>query len=381
MSSGSDRMSRASRRAPARAGDALGAIDTPALLLDLDAFQANLSTVQREVAVAGGRLRPHGKAHRCAEIALRQIRAGAVGICCQKLTEAEIFVDAGVGDVLISNQVVGERKADRVALLARRARVAVCVDSPVHVEQLARAARARAAHIDLMIEVDVGQGRCGVTEPSQALALARQIAAASPWLRLRGLQAYHGRAQHQREPWQRRDSIARAAAIAREVRDALALEGSACDEVSGGGTGSYPCELASGVYTEIQAGSYVLMDADYAANTLDDGQPALRQALIVLTTVISARPGHAVLDAGLKSMSAESGLPACAEPGWSTMSISDEHLVLRKTGAGRELSIGDMVRVVPSHCDPTVNLHDFFVVIAGDRVEAIWPVDARGASG
>jgi D-serine deaminase-like pyridoxal phosphate-dependent protein len=366
-------------RAPARVGDDLSMIDTPALILDLPAFQANLDAVQRRVTAGGLKLRPHAKAHKCVEIARRQIAAGAAGICCQKVAEAEVFVAAGIGDVLVTNEVVGPRKLDRLAVLARRARIGLCVDAPVHVEAVARAAQRHAVTIDVMIEIDVGQGRCGVADIPEALALAGAISAYPEHLRLRGLQAYHGGAQHRRSPAERQAAIVAAARIASACAAALRGAGHPCDEISGAGTGSYANELASGVYTEVQAGSYVLMDADYAANEPDARDPPLQQALYVVATVISARADRVVVDAGLKALSAESGVPRSGEPGWGSVSISDEHLVLRAQGGGRMLAIGDQIRLVPSHCDPTVNLHDWMVGVAGKRVESVWPVDARGA--
>ncbi len=394
------------KRAPARAGDGLGAVDTPALLVDLDAFDANLAVMAQRAAQAGVRLRPHAKAHKSLEIARRQMAAGAVGVCCQKVSEAEVFVRGGILDVLVSNQVVGARKLDRLAMLARTARVAVCVDHPVQVAQLAAAARKRSVRIDVLIEIDVGMGRCGVAGPDEAVALWQLIRSHSGELHLRGLQAYQGRAQHLRDPQERRDAINHAAVKAVQVRRALQAEGAVITEITGGGTGTYVNELDSGIYTEIQPGSYVLMDADYGRNHSDERDAPLRQVIHVLATVISAHGDRAVLDAGLKALSAECGPPLSAEPGWLVASISDEHVVLRRQGgaafalsstsasasmdapapglaalvpAVRSLEPGDKVRLVPSHCDPTVNLHDWYVALDGDKVDAIWPVDARGA--
>ncbi len=368
-------------RSPARAGDSIADVDTPALLLDLDAFQANLAAVHRRVEQAGLALRPHGKAHKCPEIARRQLAAGAVGLCVQKIAEAEVFVAAGVPDVLVSNEVIGERKADRVAQLARRARVAVCVDHALQVAQLAAAARRREATIDVLIELDVGQGRCGVLTPAQAVALAQAIAGHAPALRLRGLQAYHGRAQHLRAPEERAATIETSARRAREARDALRAGGYACEVITGGGTGTYVNELASGVWTEVQPGSYVLMDADYARNAPDARAPTLAQALYGLCSVISARPGHAVLDGGLKTFAVDSGPPVPMAIGWGVANVSDEHTVLTAHAADAEpLAVGDRLRLVPGHCDPTMNLHDWLVVTRGDRVEDVWPIAARGAS-
>jgi D-serine deaminase-like pyridoxal phosphate-dependent protein len=365
--------------APARPGDALADVDTPALLLDLAAFEHNVAAVHGFVAARRGRLRSHGKAHKCSEIGRRQVAAGAVGLCCQKVGEAEAFVAGGIGDVLVSNVIVGESKARRLAALARRARVGVCVDSALQVEQIGRAARAAEAPVGVLIEIDVGQSRCGVGSTDEALALAQRIASYAPWLQLRGLQAYHGRAQHLRAPAQRREAIEAAAARAREVQGALRAAGLGCDEVCGGGTGTYRYELASGVYTELQAGSYVLMDADYADNEPDPEAPALRQALTVLCTAITVRPTHVVLDGGLKAFAVDSGKPRMVLPGWTVLGLSDEHTVMRAQAGTPALRLADKVQLVPGHCDPTVNLHDWIVAHRDGRVEGVWPVDARGA--
>ena len=364
---------------PARPGDPIDAVDTPALLLDLDAFERNLGGVHAYARARGVAVRSHGKAHKCSEIARRQVAAGAVGVCCQKVGEAEVFVEGGVRDVLVSNVVVGASKARRLAALAARARVAVCVDSAVQVEQLAAAARAAGARLDVLIEVDVGARRCGVTSPEEALALAARVAAEAPWLSLRGLQAYHGGAQHKRTPEERAHAIARAASLASQVRTALVAAGHPCAVVTGAGTGSYRHEIASGVWNELQPGSYVLMDADYALNTPDPDVPALAHALTVLCTLITVRPDHAVLDGGLKTFAVDSGKPRMLLSGWRTGSISDEHTVVEPEDGAVPLAVGQKVALVPGHCDPTVNLHDWIVATRAGRVEAVWAVDARGA--
>ncbi len=367
------------QRAPARQGDALDDVDTPALVLDLDVFEANLLAVQQAASNAGVALRPHAKAHKTPEIAARQQAAGAVGVCCQKVSEAEVFVAAGIRDVLVANEVVGARKLSRLAALARTARIAVCVDHPSQVVALADAVRLAGTRVEVLIEIDVGQQRCGVPDAASALVLARAIRDAGPELALRGLQAYHGRAQHLRDPAQRAEAIAAASRRAADIRDALLADGHPCAVVTGGGTGTFRHEIASGVFTEVQPGSYVLMDADYAANEPDAQGPAFGQALSVLATVMSVQAGHVVLDAGLKALSTDSGPPVSMEPGWRVGSLSDEHATLLPAGGGRVLGLGDRVRLIPGHCDPTVNLHDWMLGVRALRIEAVWPVSARGA--
>ncbi len=366
---------------PARIGDSLDQVDTPALMLDLDVFEANLAAVHGAVARAGLALRAHAKAHKCVEIARRQVAAGAVGLCCQKVGEAEIFVAAGIGDVLVSNQVIGASKLARLARLSHQARVGVCVDHPAQVAALAQAVRAAQGRVEVLIEVDVGGARCGVTSTAQVLELAHAVQAQAPYLALRGLQAYHGAAQHRRSPQARREAIAQACETAEAARQALLAAGLPCPVITGGGTGTYPQEAASGLYTEVQPGSYVLMDADYFANEPDPAAPVLRQALTVRCQVISERPGQVVLDGGLKAFAVDSGLPRPLAAGWRTASVSDEHLVMRHIAGETPvaLGIGDRVEVVPGHCDPTVNLHDSLVVHRGGRVVDLWRIDARGA--
>ncbi len=382
---------------PAAPGDPLGRVDTPALVLDLDAFEANVAALHANAAARGVRVRAHGKAHRCPEISRRQVAAGAVGVCCQKVGEAEGFAEAGIADILVSNEIVDPAKLERLARLARRVRLAVCVDHPGAVAALARACRQAQARIDVLIELDVGQGRCGVATIDEVMALARAVATAAPALRLRGLQAYHGSAQHLRTVQARSQAIAGAARRAALARDTLRSAGFGCDEVSGGGTGTFAYEVASGVYTEIQPGSYALMDLDYRANEPDAAAPAMRQAIGVMMSVMSVRAAHAVLDGGLKAVSVDSGLPALRLPGWRVRGVSDEHTVIEPLEAGRTVPagegssapapllshlpvLGQRCVLDPGHCDPTVNLHDWVVAYRGDRVEAVWPVLPRDAS-
>ncbi|UCE31170.1 MAG: DSD1 family PLP-dependent enzyme [Burkholderiales bacterium] len=381
---------------PAAVGDPVEAIDTPALVLDMPAFERNLDALDaafesaragRDDGAAPLALRPHAKSHKCPDIARIQLARGAIGVCCQKGAEAEVFVEAGIGDVLITNELVGQAKAERVARLARRARVGVCVDHRLQVEQLGRAAHEAGTVVELLIELDVGQQRCGVADAEAAVALAR-IIATQPALRLRGLQAYHGSAQHLRAAASRREAIATATARARAARDALLGAGFACDEICGAGTGTFVEEAAGGVYTELQPGSYVFMDLDYRRNLSAPADPDLRQALFVLCSVISRAHGggaRAILDAGLKAFAVDSGAPEPLAPGWRTDRLSDEHCVLRPAedapAEAPALEVGARMLMVPGHCDPTVNLHDWICAVRHGRVEAVWPVAARGALG
>ena len=366
---------------PARVGDTLADVDTPALILDLDKFDSNLERLMRSSTVRGIRVRPHAKSHKCVQIARRQMASGAIGICCQKTSEAAAFLDGGLTDILISNEVVGERKAAQLAQLAGAypaARVGVCVDDVRNVRQLAAACKAAAGKLDVYIELDVGHGRAGVPDSHAVVDLAREVQSYEA-LRLRGLHAYHGSAQHRRTVRERRQAISLAAALAGAARDSMLLHGIPCDIVTGGGTGTFPYETGSGVYNEIQPGSYAFMDVDYSKNEFDPVSPAFEQALFVLTTVMSVRSDRATLDAGLKAFSTDSGPAMPAFEGWQVRGVSDEHTVLVRIGDGPDLALGDKPLLIPGHVDPTFNLHDSVVVISGDAVVAVWPIDARGA--
>lgn len=367
------------QRMPARIGDPVTAIDTPALCVDVAAFERNLARMAD--ATKGIRLRPHAKSHKCATIARAQLARGAVGICCQKTDEAAAFIDAGIGDVLVTNEVVGARKAARLAALARSANVGVLVDAMAAVETLSAAATDAGVRLDAYVEVDVGANRCGVAPGTAVVELAVAIGRA-PGLRFRGLQAYHGSAQHLREPMERRAAIASAAAIARQMRELLVGAGLDCAIVTGAGTGTWQHERDSGVYDELQPGSYVFMDADYARNVFNADELAFEQSLFVVASVMSAPSADRVIvDAGLKAFSFDSGPPVVhGRAGARYVKASDEHGVLQ-IDAGRSVALDERIWLVPGHCDPTVNLYDWIVATRDGVVEGIWPIEARGALG
>lgn len=362
-------------RAPAAVGDTLAGIDTPALVLDLEAFEANLAALGDSLRGRKVRVRPHAKTHKSIDIAKRQMAAGAVGVCCQKVSEAEVLVEGGIGDVLVSNEVVGAQKLERLAALSRRAKIGVCVDHPDALRALAESG----AQCDVYVELDVGMRRCGV-EPHDVVVLAKEIGN-HPELRFAGLQAYHGRAQHVRSLAERRAAIAGAKERVLAAKALLAKEGIACPSVTGAGSGTYMLEVEAGAWDEIQPGSYVFMDADYARNEWAAPLPRFRHALFVLTTVMSRPAGdRAIVDAGLKASSVDSGMPLVWQrPGLVYRSASDEHGWIEVGAEASAPPLGEKLLLVPGHCDPTVNLYDWYVGIRGDRVEALWPVSARGA--
>lgn len=368
----------------ARPGAPLDGVDTPALLLDLDAFERNLDRMQAAADAAGVSLRPHAKAHKCPPAALAQIARGAVGVCCQKASEALPFVAAGVMDVHVSNELASPSKAALLARAARSARVSVCVDDARQVDALGVAAEAAGSRLGVLVEIDVGQGRCGVADAASVQRLLDRIGR-HPRLDFRGLQAYHGGVQHVRARAERRDRALRAADRAGAVVAALSGAGVRCETVTGGGSGSVEFDLRSGVYTEVQPGSYAFMDRDYADNEDDGGLLRFEHALFLAATVMStAAAAHVVVDAGLKSLAVDSGLPAVWPPGAGLgyTQANDEHGIVAAVAEGRAglPALGTLLRLVPGHCDPTFNLHDELVAFRGATVEAVWPIAARGLS-
>jgi D-serine deaminase-like pyridoxal phosphate-dependent protein len=354
-------------------------VDTPALVLDLDAFEANVRRLAQ--AVTGRvRVRAHAKTHKCPEIGKRQVAAGAVGLCCQKVSEAEAMVEGGIADVLVSNEVVGAGKLARLAALARRAKLGVCVDSAQNVRDLETAMKRAGARIDVYVELEVGMRRCGVEPGEPALALAREIVAA-PSLRFAGMQAYHGRAQHIRSIAERRSVIANSFLHVKNTRALLNKAGIDCPIVTGAGSGTFMFEVELGAWDEIQPGSYVFMDADYARNEWAAPLPRFEHSLFVLATVMSRpHPALAVVDAGLKASSVDSGMPGVWQrPGLTYTHASDEHGWVEIGRAEAAPALGDKLLLVPGHCDPTVNLYDWYVCVRKGVVEALWPITARGA--
>ncbi|XAH25360.1 DSD1 family PLP-dependent enzyme [Xylophilus sp. GW821-FHT01B05] len=365
-------------------GAPLASVDTPALLLDLAAFERNLDRMQAAAVAAGVQLRPHAKAHKTPAVALAQVARGAVGICCQKASEAIPFVQAGITDIHISNQLASPAKAVLLAQLAQHARISVCVDDAAQISALAGATHAAGSQLGVFVEIDIGQGRCGVADADAVLRLVEQIAQ-HPQLSFRGLQAYHGSLQHLRAHAERRSRAQQAAERTGQVVAALAKAGVACPTVTGGGSGSVEFDLASGVYTEVQPGSYAFMDRDYGDNEYA-GALRFEHALFLATTVMSATTRtHVVTDAGLKSLAVDSGLPAIWQQGAASSTLryvqaNDEHGIVQPIDDATLPPLGSVLQLVPGHCDPTFNLHDELVGFRGDVVESVWPISARGLS-
>ncbi|MDR3444143.1 MAG: DSD1 family PLP-dependent enzyme [Dyella sp.] len=358
-------------------------IQTPCLILDLDALERNIRKMGDYARTHGMRHRSHGKMHKSVDVQkLQEHLGGAVGVCCQKVSEAEVFARGGIRDILVSNEVRDPAKIDRLARLPSwGARIIVCVDDLANVCELSAAAQKHGTTLECLVEIDCGQGRCGVDTPGAATAIAQAIAAA-PALIFTGIQAYQGGMQHLENYVDRKAKLDEAVVRVKAVVEDLRAAGLKPELISGGGTGSYYFESGSGVYNELQCGSYAFMDADYGrildrhGHRIDQGE--WENALFILTSVMSrAKPGQAVCDAGLKVQSVDSGLPVIhGRDDVKYVSASDEHGVIEDMHD--VLRINEKLKLIPGHCDPTCNLHDWYVGVRNGRVEVVWPVSARG---
>lgn len=358
-------------------------VATPALLLDLDAFEANVAAMAGFVAARGKRFRPHGKTHKCPEIARRLMQAGAAGACTAKLGEAEVFAAHGIGGLLVTTAVVGEAKAARAAALAQRAPDTIVVaDDVAQVAILDRAAAT--ADTTLRVAVDLYFGRTGVAPGAPALAVARAIDTA-PHLVFAGLQAYDAAASHTVGADQRRARTAATMAEAVATRRLLEAHGIACPMVSAGSTGSYRFDADLDGLTELQPGSFIFMDTDYLAIGGDGGRAVFddfRPALSVVTTVVSVHGDEAIVDGGYKAFATDRPYPPVPldRPDLACSWAGDEYLRLDMRRAAQPLVVGDRLEFRPPHCDPTVNLYDEIHALRGDAVEAVWRIAARGKS-
>ncbi|MGC6529142.1 MAG: 3-hydroxy-D-aspartate aldolase BhcC [Paracoccaceae bacterium] len=368
---------------PASVGMDQKDIQTPCLVLDLDALERNIKKMGDWAKAHNMRHRVHGKMHKSVDVALLQEKlGGACGVCCQKVSEAEVFARGGIKDVLVSNQVRQPEKIDRLARIPKLgARAICCVDDVTNVADLSQAAERHGTQIECLVEIDCGAGRCGVTTTSAVVEIAKAIDAAKG-LKFAGLQAYQGAMQHLDDYEERRAKIDIAVAMVKDAVDTLKTEGLDCDIVGGGGTGSYYFEGTSGVYNELQCGSYAFMDADYGrildkeGKRIDQGE--WENALFLLTSVMShAKAEKAIVDAGLKAQSVDSGLPKIyGRDDVEYVKCSDEHGVV--ADPDQVLSINEKLWLVPGHCDPTCNVHDWYVGVRAGKVETLWSVSARG---
>jgi|TARA_B110000444_G_scaffold109897_1_gene103801 3-hydroxy-D-aspartate aldolase len=368
---------------PAMVGMDEADIQTPCLVLDLDALERNIIKMGQFAKDKNMRHRVHGKMHKSVDVALLQEKlGGSCGVCCQKVSEAEAFVRGGIKDVLVSNQVRDPAKIDRLARLPKLgARAICCVDDLANIADLSAAVVKHKTQIECLVEIDCGAGRCGVQSTEDVVAIATALDAAEG-LKFAGLQAYQGAMQHLDDYQERKAKIEIAIAMVADAVAALKSVGLECDIVGGGGTGSYYFEGESGVYNELQCGSYAFMDADYGRILDLDGkridQGEWQNALFLLTSVMShAKADKAICDAGLKAQSVDSGLPVIfGRTDVEYIKCSDEHGVIADPDG--VLKVGDKLKLVPGHCDPTCNVHDWYVGVRNGKVEALWPITARG---
>ncbi|HBY84659.1 MAG TPA: alanine racemase [Colwellia sp.] len=356
-------------------------IQTPCLVVDLDALERNIIKMGQFAKDMGVRHRVHGKMHKSVDIAFLQEKLGdSCGVCCQKVSEAEVFARGGIKDVLVSNQVREPAKIDRLARLPKLgARTLVCVDDLENVAELAAAVNKHDTQIECLVEIDCGAGRCGVSEGQPVVDIAKAIAA-TPGLTFSGIQAYQGAMQHMESYQERKEKIDIAVGMVARTIDMLKAEGLECDIVGGGGTGSYYFEGNSGVFNELQCGSYAFMDADYQRIHDEKGEriSEFENSLFILTSVMShTKADKAICDAGLKAQSVDSGLPYIfGRDDVEYIKCSDEHGVISDVNGA--LKINEKLKLVPGHCDPTCNVHDYYVGVRNGKVETLWPVSARG---
>ncbi len=368
---------------PAAVGMDEADIQTPCLILDLDALERNVKKMGDYAKAHNMRHRSHGKMHKSVDVQnLQEELGGAIGVCCQKVSEAEVFVRGGIKDVLVSNQVRNPAKIERLANLPKLgATITVCVDDIDNVAELSAAATKADTELNCYIEIDCGAGRCGVTTTEAVVEIAKAIDATEN-LKFTGIQAYQGAMQHMDSFSDRKAKTQIAIDQVQEAIDALTEIGLKPEFVSGGGTGSYYFESNSGVFNELQCGSYAFMDADYGrildedGNRIDAGE--WENALFILTSVMShAKTDKAIVDAGLKAQSVDSGLPFIyGRDDVEYVKCSDEHGVVSDPNG--VLEINEKLKLVPGHCDPTCNVHDFYIGVRNGKVETVWPVSARG---
>jgi D-serine deaminase-like pyridoxal phosphate-dependent protein len=361
-------------------------IPTPALLLDLDRFERNLTKMAAHVRAAGKNLRPHAKTHRCPEIAKRQVAAGALGVACAKLGEAEVMARAGVRGLLITTEVVAPSAVRRLMrLVAEAPDTLVVVDNPENVEALARAAGEDRVTLDVLVDVDIGNRRTGAQPGEAAVALGREVARRDT-LRLRGLQGYAGHCAHVIGWTQRREASRAAMAPLMDTRARFEAAGLPVEIVAGGSTGTHDIDVELPGLTELQSGSYCVMDLDYRRIGGHAGGPALtdfEMALTVATTVVSVPTAdRAMVDGGLKAFSTDKPFPpeAVERPGVEYGFAGDEHGRLTLRDPQRPVRLGERIEFFPPHCDPTFNLYDRVWCVRGPRVEAVWDIAARGRS-
>lgn len=345
-------------------------IETPALIVERKTFYENMAAMDRLLAHTGMALRPHYKSHKCVAVSKLQLAAGAKGITCAKLSEAEDLAQAGVRDILIANQVVQSEKMGRLAVLANKTRLTICVDDPGNVLQLERAMAVQGGTLYVLVEYEIGMERCGVETHDEVIRLARLIDA-QPHLRFEGVQAYAGHLAHQKDRAVRKQATEEIEADLKTLITELEAAGLAPKEISGGSTGTVELKPGDSVYTEMQCGSYLFMDCAYKALELE-----FRNALFLLTTVISVKPDRIVTDGGVKSLGMDQGEPEFVGYEGLPVGMSEEHGQVE--APGHTVKVGDKIRYIPGHCCTTINVHDILYLVDGEDVVDVWQVTSRG---
>ena len=361
-----------------------GDIPTPALLLDLDAFDSNIAKMAAHLKARNKGFRPHGKTHKCPEVARALIRAGAVGCCAARLSEAEVFAEFGIPGLLITTAVIGRDKIKRaIALAAKAPDTMFVVDDAQNVRDINDAAGARGGGPSINLAVDLFFGRTGI-EPGQPAVELVQLIDSLPNVTFAALQSYDGQAAHT-TPFDARGARTNGTmSRAVETRAMIERAGIACPIVTGGSTGTYRFDADNPGLTELQPGSFIFMDMEYGQIGGPDGPEYrdFKNALTVITTVVSRPKGMAIVDGGYKAFSTDrpfTPAPLGVE-GVTYEWAGDEHGRLYMNGAARDLKVGDRIEFLPPHIDPTVNLYDQIYALRGERVEAVWPIAARGKS-
>lgn len=360
-------------------------LQTPVLLIDLDVMEKNLKRMGSFFRDSSVNLRPHSKTHKSPFIASKQIEMGASGICCQKVSEAEIMAQGGIENILISSEIVSSAKIERVSSLSKKCDLMLVVDHVKGAELLSAVMEKNQTEIGVLVDIDVGQGRCGVRTVDEAVALGRRIDKL-PSITLRGFQAYNGKAQHIEGFNQRRKEYLTSIAMMEESVYEFEKNGLNTEVRTGGGTGTWNWDLDSNVLNEVQAGSYLFMDAHYKSIGGEEGElyEDFDASLFVLATIISFPEDEKfIVDAGHKSLSSDSGFASCYDYQKAVyVSASDEHGVITLDSSSKLPKLGDSLLFQPSHCDTTINLFDFFYGIRGGIdngfLEVIWPISARG---
>jgi len=352
-------------------------IDTPALLLDLDAMEHNLHFMRDFCRKNKVNLRPHIKTHKTPILAHKQVEAGAIGIACQKLEEAEVMAEAGLKDILVTYEMVTPQKIRRLVNLAKHANIIACVDNAKNVEDLSAAAQAERVDLDLLVEINVGHKRCGVEPGEPTLALVKRVVKA-PGLKLRGLMGYAGYLMIEEDKEKRRKGSIEATTKLVETRRMVEKEGIEVEICSAGGTGTYDFDGIFEGVTEIQPGSYLTMDSKYKKVV-----PELREAITVLTTVVSrGAPDRASVDAGLKCITPDYGFYGWPEikggKGFGWVSLHEEHGNLKLSDPEPDIKPGDILELIPAHGCSTFALHDLLYGIRKGKLECIWSIAARG---